>query len=444
MDLVKVPKNVLERIFNYLPHEDLLNLALVCKHFNKIISESSLILSNFDLHITDYENREWIGTRKYQNVHIIDCREDNLQEHNETFETIKDSVNEVVVRNLYQADVNNFSIFLNQFEFLTKLSIFSIDLWHESFELPKEYFDAPKFKCLEYLVFDQSEVKILKIFSKSKLKYFKVSDEFGDKEVLVDFLINQSKLEIFEISYFDEESGIFEQNKILNVKFKLKKLVIKENKISNQYHRNLVNFLELQRPTLQHFEVNEDNYKILEFLKDFTPLKTLRIFGGSPSISIKLPKMNHIQTLHLDSKLENFNSFFPNLLTLKTNTQFINLNCIGKLQHIRDLEIHNAWDIPIFKNRNICSLKLVGCIFQDVKNFDFSGNKLETLVVQNCYSIDWLREFLLHKDQKLNVLKLLDMKIEHDQLSQKIVNTVNGLKHKTHTVICSLLNNNLD
>jgi len=432
MSMNKLPKNILEQIFCKLSNQDLLNLSLVCKKFNKCISNSSLILNKFEILISDYEIREWIGTRKYQKIYVEDCREDRLIEHGNVFESIHDSVDEVAIRNLYEVDLENLTLFIGQFEHLTKLSIFSLDLYgDQSFKNCQ----VINLKFLKYLTFSQSDVNLLKLFNNTQLTFLNISDDFGERNVLRNFLMKQSKLETLELSYYENPSNIFSNNEILNINFRLKKLTIDEEKLDKSDSANLQKFLNIHAETLEYFEVYEENFEIISYLKNFINLKTLRIFGGSDFIRINLPQMKNIENLYLDSKFDDFCSIFPNLISLKTNSNLIEFSNIGKLQKLQNLEVNNFWDIPIFNNRNIKTLKLVGCSFQNAGNFNFYDNKLESLVIQNCYFVDWLKEFLLHKDQKLKVLKIFDMKIEQNQLTQELINAVNIVKYKIHTVI---------
>lgn len=428
----KLPKNILEQIFCNLSNQDLLNLSLVCRKFNKCISNSSLILNKFEILISDYEIREWIGTRKYKKIYIEDCREDRLIEHGNVFESIHDSVDEVAIRNLYDVDLENLTLFISQFEHLTKLSIFSLDFYGDQ---AFKNCQAINLKFLKYLTFCQCDVNLLKLFNNTQLIFLKISDDFGEGKFLRNFLMKQSKLETLELSYFENPSNIFSNKEILNINFRLKKLTIDEEKLDESDFANLQKFLNIHAETLEYFEVYEENFEIIKYLKNFINLKTLRIFGGSDTIQIYLPQMKNIENLYLDSKFDDFYSIFPNLILLKTNSNLINFNNIDKLQKLQNLEVNNFWDIPIFNNRNIKSLKLVGCSFQNAGNFKFDNNKLESLVIQNCYFVDWLKEFLLNKDQKLKVLKIFDMKIEQNQLTQEIINAVNIVKDKIHIVI---------
>lgn len=439
MKMEKFPKNILEQIFCKLTSKDLLNLSLVCKSFNKIISNSNLILSKFKILISDYETRKWIGTRKYRKIYIEDCREDRLIEHGNVFESIHDSVDELAIRNLYEADLGNLTLFVNQFENLTNLSIFSLDLYRDS-DLKYTEYQGINFKNLKYLTFCQSDISFLKLLKNTQFKYFKISDDFREREILINFLLNQKKLETLEVSFFENPSNIFNNDELLKMKFKLKKLTIDEEKIEEAVFVNLQKFLSLHADTLEYFEVYEENYKILQFLKDFSNLKTLRIFGGSNTIQISLPPMQNIENLHLESKIDNFCYSFPNVISLKTNSRFINFNNLDKLQKLQNLEVNSCWDIPIFNNRNVKSLKLVDCNFQNVVNFNFDGNHLESLVIENCCYIDWLKDFLLHKDQKLKLLKIFDMQFKQNQLTQELINAVNIVKYKIHTVICPFYN----
>lgn len=434
LEMEKLSENILEQIFCKLGNQDLLNLSLVCKNFNKTISNSNLILSKFEILISDYEIRKWIGTRKYQKIYIEDCREDRLIEHGNVFESIHDSVDEVAIRNLYEADLRNLTLFVNRFENLAKLSIFSLDL-HRDSDLKFLNYQGISLKFLKYLTFCQSDVSFLKLLQNTQLKFFKISDDFGEREILINFLVNQKELETLEVSFFENPSNIFNDEELLNVKFKLKRLTIDEEKIEESVLVNLEKFLNLHSDTLEYFEVYEENYKILEYLKDFRNLKILRIFGGSDSIQIGLPEMINIENLYLESKFDNFCSTFPNLISLKTNSHFINFSDINKLQKLQNLEVNSCWDIPIFNNRNLKSLKLVDCSFQNAGNFNFEGNHLESIVIERCHHINWLKDFLLHKDQKLKTMKIFDMQLEQNQLTQEIMHAVNIVKYKIHTLI---------
>ncbi|KAL7045258.1 hypothetical protein ACKWTF_002181 [Chironomus riparius] len=438
MKMNKLPKNILEQIFCKLSIQDLINISLVCKKFNKIINNSSLILNKFEILISDYEIRKWIGSRKYQKIYIEDCREDRLIEHGNVFKSIHDSVNEVAIRNLYETDLDNFILFIDQFENLTKLSIFSLNLYEECGPKFNKECQGINFKFLKYLTFCQSDVSLLKLFMNSQLSFFKISDDFGDRRILKNFLVEQKELKTLELSYYEQPSDIFNNEEILNVKFKLKKLIIDEEKIEESAFVTLQKFLTIHADTLEFFEVYEENYTIISYLKDFVNLKTLRIFGGSENIQINLPQMMNIEHLILDSKVDHYWSIFPNLISLITNSRSIDFKNIDKLQKLQNFEATGFCDIPIFNNRNIKSMKLVDCSFQNVRKFNFDNNKLEALVIENCFYVDWLEDFLLHKDQKLKVLKIYYKQNKQDKLTQELINAVNIVKNKIHVVISPL------
>lgn len=425
-DMEKLPKTVLERIFSHLPNEDLLNVCLVCKKFNKIVSNSSDLLSRFKVLITDYENREWIGSRKYQNIHIDECRGDNLLDHQEVFDCVSDKVTEIEVRSLYQIDVDELRRFIEQFGNLRKLTLERID--EDLFENCKSL----NLKELKELEFIENDVKLLKLFSKCQLEVFAISDEFGRKEALVEFLQSQKQLKILKLTYFSKTPGIFEFDEILKVKFRLKRLIINDHKISEKYQENVKNFLELHKKSLEIFEINECNFNVLNHVQHFRALKTLRIFGGSSSIKISLPKMINVETLHLESKFDNFPATFPNLKILKINTLFTNLNGINQLRYLEYLEIHNCWDFSHFHSKHIRSLKLVDC---DLQNMNFHHNKLEILIVKRCCSLNWLTNFLHHDNDNLHTLKIMDVKYEQNESTQELLTAVNRINHRFRTLI---------
>lgn len=83
--LADLPKEILIEIFDYLNKKDLLNLTLICRKFNDIISDKfidklsvwfsqkkSLDESDSD----DGESFEWIGSRHYTNIYFDKCEDD--------------------------------------------------------------------------------------------------------------------------------------------------------------------------------------------------------------------------------------------------------------------------------------------------------------------------------------------------------------------------------
>jgi len=70
--LQDIPEKVFFTIVNIVGHLDLLNLILVCKKFNQLISNNSQVIKIFAIYITKNrdDSYEWNGTRKYSQLDI--------------------------------------------------------------------------------------------------------------------------------------------------------------------------------------------------------------------------------------------------------------------------------------------------------------------------------------------------------------------------------------
>ncbi|KAG5676194.1 hypothetical protein PVAND_006043 [Polypedilum vanderplanki] len=429
LQILDLPADILARIFDYLSVSDLKEIALCCKKFNKIVSNERRILEKFEIFWTHgSDENEFIGSRKYHKVFIGDCLEENFMNHLDIFKMMRENLTELSLQLIDQIEIVNLRIFLENFKFLTKLSLIQLRLFNVN-----EICDVknlPEIENLEYLHFSYNNYEILKLFLKAKLKHFEICDNFGDEKILKEFLIKQNNLEIFKSSCFAKNSKIFNDEKILKVKFKLKEMKIDENKIEVKNLEILRKFLSLHQKSLEKIEINSMNLKVLKFVENFRLLKIVKITGTDSFENYNQIILSQVKNLILECEIKNLSWIFPKIENLKLNTANIETSELKQLKNLKSLELRNLYNIQMLPNTNIKCLTLVACSFEKVKQISVGKNKVKILVIERCENINWLKEFLLNRHQKLNTLKILSMKINKNELNKEILDAIERTKEK--------------
>ncbi|CAG9811395.1 unnamed protein product [Chironomus riparius] len=329
-----LPEELLINIFSYLPLNCIISLSLSCKRFCEIINCSHELLKVLTVKFSkETANYEWIGSRSYTNVTIL---EDGMENFLENQKFLRDSLTKLTVfdkslRLSTFLDVLRCSANLKELE-IKENSDDSIN--STVHQLPSLKLDKIKVK---------GELKSLKLLKNCQTRHLHVywsSKVSQQSHHLAEFLINQTNLEVLILENFSDFSFLFPQNLLHKVQFKLKKLSIRS--CSCFYVIKLKNFLDLHIDSLTHIELDSYGHRESELLKSFKNLKILkfgteflnicgskpiRFFIPQPILNLHndvldfevLPQIRVLEVKHWNKNFINYFNYFPNIEELTIN-----------------------------------------------------------------------------------------------------------------------------
>lgn len=397
-----LPKELLIDILNYLPFRDLLQVSLVCVNFNEIINDSSKLLRKFRLNLNSrtLSDKEWIGSRNY-------CRVLMRATSSMSLNIVKSiSENLIELRIMYgKMHLRSLTRILIKSSKLKELSIVKLNFISK--DVLKEPLPVLKLNKLHYNG-DKVLFRILMESSVKSVSVYSISNTSDEIKYFKKFLKVQKNLESLELSSFNEDLKIFEDDELLSVDFRLKKLLI--NTLKQFDMENFKKFLQIHRKSLNEVKILHDgtfeaiklNYEeIVTVLSQFENLKVLTLnqlnLSAIPIISIESLTLQSIKKLKFDEICLNF----PNLKTLEIyDTK--NLKVDLTLSKLTELLIDGSniisFNIPHLKRLTLCDLELKPAIFQ--------SKKFNELVIENCKNFHFFTDFMRHDDVSLDFLKI--------------------------------------
>ena len=184
-----LPDEIFFEIFNFCERLDLLNLTLVCKRYNELISNNSHLMKalTIDIRRNHDNSHEWNGTRKY-------CKISIHKMHREVPKILEAIRNDLTYLRLMKVslDATYFKQFLMTCPKLIVLAMLDVD-----FNFGDGCFDEPLPKLELDVLACGSDRNILRMLMNSQTKMYtsyRVKTEPGEFESLTNFMKVQKKL----------------------------------------------------------------------------------------------------------------------------------------------------------------------------------------------------------------------------------------------------------
>ncbi|KAL7011067.1 hypothetical protein ACKWTF_014074 [Chironomus riparius] len=408
-----LPDEVLIYIFNLFESPDIPNFTLVCKKFNDLISNSTQLMKNFTIRVSNKTNAtdEWNGTRKYSRLII-------QKMHKEVPEIL-----EAISNNLILLCINSVSIDATELKkiLVNCPKLLRLDLNSLTLNYDDGCFEEPHLKLDIDSLGWGSDFNILKMFMHCQIKSFysyRLKTKPGELEACQNFLKLQKKLEKISFIKFDNDADIFNDDALNDVEFRLKNLSIKT--IREVEIENFKKFLKNHQDSLQHLEMNQflryelahmiNQTEILDCVANFPNLKSLDLYETKlPTVPMPYIEKLRISGMCYDETAVNWSSKFPNVKELdisrchkvneiinfkKLETLFLSiytgrdaLDQISFPSTVKNLEVHN-----------ICA--------KNSNPFNFEGHQIENFIAKNLQGAEWIGDFLKSLKEKLKFLKI--------------------------------------
>lgn len=286
-----LPEELVIIIFSYLSSSDLTSLTLTCKRFLRIIAQSFQILNLLTVNFTPQTlDSEWIGSRFYTNVTII---EDGYRKFMEIQSDLWKNVRKLKIIS-WNIKLENLEEVLRILPNLKELKFYG-------------YFSANNSDLLslnlEKLVVkgNLESLKILKCCKVKELHLILTNSLIVAQNELFEFLQNQKSLKSLKIENF---SSINPLNQ--NLDFRLEKLSVKN--CSENFFESSNFFINLHKNSLEFIELDKFGFQESKILTSFTYLKTIKIDLRNTSHESSMSKFDILSVLL--SGINEFPEFF--------------------------------------------------------------------------------------------------------------------------------------
>lgn len=324
-NLINLPDEVLSKIFNFLSSKELLTITLVCKEFNKIISNDKKLQEKLKItKISNFSGLQWIsGTRNNQTTFVaVDFHSSNLLSEN--FEGFRENVQTLLILERNRKTFAN-EIILNILRNFSNLKTIKFDCYVNAVRnvdkevLPKLELDYLKTNFLTTLdFFTKSKVKKLKIglselLEPNELFTYEYNRRRGDVKIFYKFLKSQQHLE--HLTYDNENyehvnddgsitliDTLFEDKTLNRVDFRLKSLIVNWNAVGN--YQNFFKFLLIHKKSLKFLRLKGFGYYLksdvdlnskIRLLNHFKSLETLEVSCIGPLLEFyTLPNLKSL------------------------------------------------------------------------------------------------------------------------------------------------------
>lgn len=396
------PEELLINIFSYLKTSDFIALSLACKRFSEVINCSHQLISLLTASFSKVTaNSEWIGSRHYSNVMIIEGG-------------AKKFLN---IQEIFGHSVKKLSISIRDLKLLELVDILKCCPELKELDITEKCPDDEIYSTEQLPVLSLDKIKIhgglksLKILENCQIKELQViwrPRAYPSECKLADFLVTQKNLKSLKLENFSEYSFEFPQNLIEKVNFKLEKLSVRN--CSDLYILKLKNFIDLHVNSLEYLELDSYGHRESKILQPFVKLNSLKfnaeclkihgpvsptdmifsILSGANQFPdpfhfkiLPLPQLKVLKTVVQESDFVNFSEYFPNLQKLtidgRQNSFFVEIEKFEKLEF---LEVYaktltKSFEIP----KSLKELKLfvdnfpenkelfTGCRDSEIKKF---------------------------------------------------------------------------
>ncbi|KAG5667964.1 hypothetical protein PVAND_015923 [Polypedilum vanderplanki] len=321
-----LPTEILVKIFTNLNDKDLLSLTLVNTIFNDIISSTQQLSSKFSIYFKNNQQSQLKeileSSRKYKNLVIENF---NQIPHLEVLEKISQTIGKIEIHRWnWSLDCKLIYQLLESFPNLRHVKFIKI-LFHFDAQFIESLINLRQLDTLEVI---ESDSRIFRLFKKTQVRklvydYVPTGGNFPIPD-MIKFLRRQEKLEDLTLSGFLAflNAGIgkiiFHNEKLSNVKFRLKKICLKNCPIIQTIHLKI--FLNLHVKSLKIVELDDlENWNCSNFINSCENLEILKINKKHKSFSFdQIVENETVKILEVNGPVDkNFLSKFPNLKILK-------------------------------------------------------------------------------------------------------------------------------
>lgn len=439
--LYDVPDEILIEIFNFFEFPEILNLTLVCRKFNNLISNNKKLMKKLSIIISKQRDdcNEWNGTRKYSDLIINKIH----KEIPKIIEAIRNDLKYLRISNV-TIDAKELKKILLNCPTLSKLGLANIKLNNDD-----EYFDEP----MPRLVFDSLSCgyncKVLKMLMYCQTKSYvscRTNSDSGEIELLRSFLKLQTMLEKIHFVRFTHDAKIFNDETLNEVKFRLKCLKI--CKIHEFEIENFLKFLKNHQSSLQHIEIRkmigtilENEFyltEILDCVANFTNLKSLYLYQN-PLPSIRMPYVERLEIslMFYGESSINLPSMFPNVNDLTINSQKVNE--IPKFTKLETLTLSNFTgndEIDEVLIPSTVKKFSVNTVFPKKSTpFIFGDHQIENFEAEYLVNSDWIGDFLRNLKNKLKYLKIKHCFLSRNRRFERLFEKEPELRNKAEKFV---------
>lgn len=391
-----LPQELLEKIFQHLPQNDLLNVSLVNKNFNEIITNLKLIQKiYFKKAVIDF-----VPTRSYSKAIF---RHDNPSNYLKALQATGESIKEVFFDQSRIALSSIVSI-LNFLPSLKYVRFYYVDLEDDD-EQVNETIQTITGVTMD---FHESNPKIFKVFQRVSIDKidlrFYGDTPYYDFAEFMPFMKNQKELKSFAMS------GIYESNlmygHIPRGEFKLKEFSITGSDLEEWHY--LESFLADHLDTLETLTVDRvSSWDCSNVIKSCHRLKKLKLFEtilndleetlpAVVDLSLQFPlekidKFPNVTKLHAENVTAEINGHLSAVMKKITNLSL-------KFGTLREIDMENVIVLNLMNINDITS------------EFFDRHNKIENLVLRNTFHLnDEILKSICEKLKKLKILKIFGL-----------------------------------
>lgn len=210
-------------------------------------------------------------------------------------------------------------------------------------------------------------------------------------------------------------SSMFLRDEMKHVAFRLESLIIRYCSLINFFCVSW--FVSSQKDSIKFMSVDEFGFDMIKFLMSFTELKTLKLSlresytndEEEMMLSMKHIRktmyLTQVEELEIYNYCHNFIHHFPKVRKLKIQGNDLDLY----LWHCRSLDeltvITKSLKKPLQLNQHLKKLVLIIHEYPTKRGpFLYDDNKLEELKLVGASNLDWLKDYLEHKNTNLKRL----------------------------------------
>lgn len=413
-----LPLEIVIKIFMNCETNDLLRLSEVCTYFNRIVSNTKKISKKISVHFRNQNPQiQNFGTRRYTKL-VIEGFSELL--HGPILNQIGDDIESIEIRRWTWSLGTNLLLFV-----FKKCPNLKFIKFHKiQFHYHVEINESLVFRHSLDLQLLESDSRIFRIFQNSKVHrlvydYVPTGGLFPIPD-MIDFLKAQEQLEDLTLSgfvaFFNAGIGriIFHDSSLSNVKFRLKRLTVKDSPVFQTIY--LRRFLDLHVESLKYLEIEGTEFWDFGYINRCVGINELKIGKKVGAIPMKsFEPVPTVRMLTIEGPVDKrFLSNFPSLKILhasklKTEKEKFDVELI--CNEIEELKIERTWLGGFFKLPKLRKLHLKNIRVLKYEIFD-ENPYIEEIIVENCENlmldVDRIRSRLpnLRSFKRFTVLKI--------------------------------------
>lgn len=392
-------------IFSYLKFKDMCSLTETCHQFNKIISNTSILLKKFRLKAEKVSDGS-LPIRKYH------CIKLNQIDTTKSYQFGENVIDLQIICTFLSKESHSSD--------LKKLLNFCPNLKHlemRGVTIHKNAYDPlPQLK-LDSLVI-HSEIDYLLTLNECSTEKLVLILFMCVYELLKPFIKRQNRLKVLNLISFRRNMELFSDESLIDVDFELEELHLEISHYSEMPTNqnclgNFKKFLQKQKKLsivhLKSLEMREFEAEILNIIGEIPHIKTLI----TENVNINFHPMINIKSLTLNRRggkiPRDLHEKFPNVLNLT-------INGCKNIKFIENIPQKPSKKVNYLQYGKLNSLTLNNVSYSD-SPFAYDDIKIDNFTMIDCdTNYDWLIRYLHADNAKFNRLTLHGVKIKENQL----------------------------